>query len=284
MKQSKKQSILLLVTLVLFFTGFVRLVSDAMYAYIGLEIGRFLGPIPSLILPNIFFAGLLMVPLIIFLQPYSQFSKKDMWLLAKRKKRKVITLIVIGYCISSIIAIASSIIIMPTMGQDSKKIDFFVANNKNETLQNYNANLILFLNSNLNCCYNKLESSYKVNGLMYMTLVDPWIANYYGITQADIILYQGWGACGEAAIVLQQIMHDSGYQTRLGTFKGIDHEWAEVKNETQWLIVDPWDIGNLVNTQTLRTEKTDFLHATGVEVQYYNSTNWVDASKEHGYD
>jgi hypothetical protein len=78
-------------------------------------------------------------------------------------------------------------------------------------------------------------------------------------------------------------MHDSGYETRLAHFIGIDHEWVEVKNGTSWLIVDPWYIGNLVDIQTLRNTKHDFQKATGVEVQYYNSSAWVDASKEHGY-
>ncbi len=283
MEHSVKQSILLLVTLVLFFTAFVRFVSVAMESYISLEIGRILGPIPSLIVPSAFFAGLLIVSLKIFLKPYEQFSRKDLWLLVKRNKQKVISLVVIGWCISSIIVIAFSIVVVPTMGQDSQKIDFFVANNKNETLQNYDVNLNIFLNSNLKCSYSKQESAYEVNRLMYMTLADPWIASNYGITQADIILYQGWGACQESAIVLEQVMHDSGYVTRLATFKSADHEWAEVKNGTQWLIVDPWNNSNLVKVQNLKNVNTEFENGKGVNVQYYGSTDWIDDGKEHGY-
>jgi hypothetical protein len=38
--------------------------------------------------------------------------------------------------------------------------------------------------------------------------------------------------------------HNSGYESRIAHFKGVDHEWAEVNNGTNWLIVDPGYIGN----------------------------------------
>jgi hypothetical protein len=168
--------------------------------------------------------------------------------------------------------------------QNAEKISRFVAQNTNETLQSYVGNLTIFLNANLKCCYNKPEMIYKCyENLGFISPIALWVMNLFGINQADYILFQGWGACGEAAIVLEQVMHDSGYQTRVAHFIGVDHEWAEVKNGTNWLIVDPWSNRNLVNIQMLRNMKPEYQHAAGVQVQYYGNTTWVDDSKEYGY-
>jgi hypothetical protein len=144
--------------------------------------------------------------------------------------------------------------------------------------------LTSFLNSNLKSCYGKPEFLFKIDERLSANLLDPWMMKVSGADRADIILYQGWGACGQAAMLLQQVMHDSGYETRLAHFIGVDHEWVEVKNGTKWLIVDPWYIGNLVDTQTLLTVKPDFQRATGVEIQYYNESTWHNDSTDHGYD
>ena len=52
---------------------------------------------------------------------------------------------------------------LPVMGAENKKIQSFVASNKNEDLQTYDEILNYFLNDNLNCCYGRPESIYKVD-------------------------------------------------------------------------------------------------------------------------
>jgi hypothetical protein len=74
----------------------------------------------------------------------------------------------------------------------------------------------------------------------------------------------------------------AGYEVRQAFFKNIDHQWAEVKYNGTWLIVDPWYIGNFVEAQSLKNVKPEFQQASGVEVQYSNGTR-IDASHEHGY-
>ena len=107
------------------------------------------------------------------------------------------------------------------------------------------------------------------------------------VTEADLIVYQGWGSCGEAAILIEELLHLARYETRLAHFKEniIDHAWAEVRQNETWLIVDPWWLtsnGTLVEAINLRNLIPVFRNATGVEVQYPNGTV-ADASEEHGY-
>jgi hypothetical protein len=134
----------------------------------------------------------------------------------------------------------------------------------------------------MNNSYNRPESAFEIDTPIYSTLLDPLVLKFWNITRSDIILYQGWGACGQTATVTQQLLHDSGYITRLAHFKNIDHAWTEVKNNGTWFIVDSGYIGNLVRVDLLKNCKPAFQNATGVEVQYWNGTI-SDASKEHGY-
>jgi hypothetical protein len=250
--------------------------------YVYIEIGRFVGPIVGLIL----IASLSISTYAICNKALSDFkhSMTKMEYSEVLNRKKAACLVMISLSLSILILSAFSLGFVSAANQSNKRIDLFVAQNTNESLQNYEHNLTIFLKANLKCSYNKPEILYKYDeGLVSYSLVGSWIMKVSGINPADFILFQGWGACGEAAIVLEQVMHDSGYETRLAKFKGYDHEWTEVENGTQWLIVDPWDIGNLVSIQTLGNDRSAFPGATGVEVQYYNSTVWVDANKEHGY-
>jgi hypothetical protein len=77
-------------------------------------------------------------------------------------------------------------------------------------------------------------------------------------------------------------MHDAGYTTRRAHFLGVDHSWAEVYWNGQWLIVDPWYIGTLVEIKNLRNLKPDFQNATSVEVIQRNGTV-VDLGGDYGY-
>ena len=209
----------------------------ALYVYI--EIGRFVGPIVGLIL----IASLLTSTYAICKRALSHVeSSIGKVRHAESSKRKLSGLILISLSFSILITSAFSLALVSAADQIDKKIALFVSQNKNDSLQSYEANLVVFLNENLNCSYKSPEILYKFAELsVYYSFVGSWIMKASGVNLSDLILFEGWGACGEAAIVLQQVMHDSGYETRLAQFKDHDHEWAEVENGSQWLIVDPWD-------------------------------------------
>jgi hypothetical protein len=171
---------------------------------------------------------------------------------------------------------------MPQVAQASNKINTLIAENRNLSFQDYVANVTAFLNKNIGAAWDRPEVSFAINRLVCYTLLDPNIMKVWGVTAADLIVYQGWGSCGEAAILIEALLHGAGYETRLAHFKGIDHEWAEVKHNGTWMIVDPWYIGNFVEMQNLKNAKLEFQKASGVEVQYDNGT-MVDASHDHGY-
>jgi hypothetical protein len=190
---------------------------------------------------------------------------------------------VLSLVLSFLVIFAFSAVFMPQVQQAGTKIDSFVAENKGLSFHDYVVNVSSFLENNVRCAYNKPEASFRIDILLSSTLLDPYIMRFYGVTRADLIVYQGWGSCEQAAILIDQLLHDAGYETRQAHFKGnVDHGWAEVKYNGTWLIVDPWYIGNFVSIQNLKTVKPEFQQATGVEVQYDNGTT-IDSSYEHGY-
>jgi hypothetical protein len=203
--------------------------------------------------------------------------------LMKNRIRRVIILSLIISLLSVFLLIASfSLVFMPQVAQAGNKINTFIAENRSLSLQSYVAKVTAFLNNNIGAAWDKPEASFAINRLVCYTLLDPYIMKIWGVTAADLIVYQGWGSCGEAAILIEELLHGAGYETRLAYFKGIDHEWAEAKYNGTWLIIDPWYIGNFVEAQSLKNAKPAFQKASGVEVQYENGTV-VDASHEHGY-
>jgi hypothetical protein len=196
------------------------------------------------------------------------------------KKNKRIVMIFLSVALSFLIEISAIFIFLPNVAQASEKIDIFVANNKGLKLQEYCENITIFLNSYLGAAYKKPEAAFKIDD--QMGLLDYPIMSLWGINEADVIVYQGWGTCGQAAILIEDLLYKGGYETRTATFIGIDHEWAEVFSNGTWYIVDPWYIGVMINAGSLRNLKPAFQQATGVEVTYINGTQ-QDASHEHGY-
>lgn len=175
-----------------------------------------------------------------------------------------------------------SVVLIPQVAQARNKVDAFVAENRSLDFQDYVANVTIFLDNNVRAAWDKPEASLAVNRLVCYTFLDPCILKVYKVSEADVIVHQGWGSCGEAAILIEELLHGAEYPSRLARFKGIDHEWAEAQYNGIWVIVDPWYIGNLVEEQNLKNAKPAFQQASGVEVQYRNGT-WIDASHEHGY-
>ena len=206
----------------------------------------------------------------------------SMRLMKNRTWRVFILSLIISLLSIFLLTASFSLVFMPQVAHAGNKINTFIAENLNLSFQDYVANVTTFLNNSIRAAWDKPEASFAINRLVCYTLLDPHIMKIWGVTAADLIVYQGWGSCGEAAILIEELFHGAGYETRLAFFKGLDHEWAEVNHNGTWVIVDPWYIGNFVEAQNLKNAKPDFQKASGVEVQYENGTT-VDASHDHGY-
>jgi hypothetical protein len=240
------------------------------FAY--LEVGRFIGPIPVLeyFILALFAAA---VSLVSFLASMKLKKKWAVWVSAN---------LVISIVILSAVVFSFTLVFMPQVSQAGKKIDTFITENANSSFQEYVTNLSSFLDNNVGKAYGRPEASFRIDDLISGTLLDPYIMQIWSVTRVDLIIYQGWGSCGQAALLIGELLQRAGYEVRQAFFKNIDHQWAEVKYNGTWLIVDPWYIGNFVEAQNLKNVKPEFQQASGVEVQYSNGTR-IDASHEHGY-
>ena len=274
-----------LVALVFMLSVLALKISSIVWEFSYLTIGRLVGPILGLVISALILIVLMVAPALIvdrFLTSKTNGTLKDLWAFLKMRKKKAMRVVLLGLALFLVVMSLFSLFFLPKLLQAGQKINSFVIESRGLSLQEYVANLTLFLNNNLRSSYNKPENLFKVDEQISYTILDPYILKLAGVTRADLIVYQGWGACGQAAILIEELLHDSGYETRDAHFKGVDHQWAEVKNNGKWSIVDPWYIGNLVEIQQLKNLKPDFQHASGVEVEYPNGTR-VDSSREHGY-
>lgn len=264
---------LLLVTFIIVMVTFSVLFSAIPWAITFLEVGRVIGPIPILeyYIPILFVLSIFLVSFLM--------SKK---LNKHGSIRGLILALILYLMISSSATFSFSLAFMPQVSQAGRKIDTFVRENGKISFGHYVENVTAFLNNNLGQSYNRPEASFMINRIICSTIIDPHVMRIWGVSSADLILYQEWGSCGEAAILIEELLHGAGYETRLAHFKNIDHEWAEVKHNETWWMVDPWYIGKLVEVQSLKGIKPAFQNTSGVEVQYRNGTV-VDVSLEHGY-
>jgi Transglutaminase-like superfamily len=248
-----------------------------------LMIGRIIGPIPGLVLLVAIIVSILLVLAKILddsLRPMAIKTSKELLVLVK--KRKTIARIVLGLVLALIVMVSFSMVFMLQVSQARTRIDNFVAASRNDNFEVYIANVSSFLNANVNNAYNKPEGAFKIDQEIATALLDSNLMKIFEIDRADIIVFQGWGSCGQAAILIEELLRKAGYEARDAYFKNIDHEWAEVYHNGTWLIVDPWYIGNLVDIKDLKNLNADFQKASGVEVRYINGTV-IDASPEHGY-
>ncbi|MBC7131002.1 transglutaminase domain-containing protein [Candidatus Bathyarchaeota archaeon] len=168
------------------------------------------------------------------------------------------------------------------MSEANQKIDTFIAQNESLQFQDYIAAVSLFLDCNVQKAYKKPQALFRIDNYIYSSPLGAYITQQFGFSRASIIVYQGWGTCGQAAILIEELLAKAGYETRQARFKDIDHAWTEVKNNGTWLIIDPWYIGVLQEVQNLKNLRPEFQNATGVIAQYKNGTE-IDASQEHGY-
>jgi hypothetical protein len=266
----------------LFFIAILMLlrISAIPWAFAYLEIGRLIGPIPALIL----LVSILLVLTIIGVH-FLNSTKQDITLRelkALMKKKKTIGMMVLSLLMSLLLIFSFSAVFMSQVSQSSGKIDAFISENVNLDFEDYVSKVCSFLDENLHNAYGKAEVLFKIDIQISSTLLDSYIMGFWKVTRIDLIIYQGWGTCEQAAILIEELLYDAGYETRQAHFKDIIHQWAEVSNNGKWFIIDPWYIGNLVEIQNLRNTKPAFQQASGVEVQYRNGTI-IDASPEHGY-
>lgn len=279
-----KSKIVPLVLMILVFSmiwvGF-RLPSAIPWSFLYIELGKIFGYFPELFLVLIL-AGILFALTTFSARVLKLAKLSNAEFLTLIRKRRTIKLIVLSLVLSLLVILLFSSVFALRIEQVSQKLDTFTAENVNESLQDYVINLQSFLNNNVNNSYNRPEASFEIDNWLYSTLLDPIILKGLGVTRADVIIYQHWGACGQAAIVIEELMHDAGYETRQAHFVDGDHSWAEVNYNGKWLIVDPWYIGNLVEINNLKQLKSEFQNYTSVEVIYRNGTRF-DLGKDYGY-
>jgi len=242
------------------------------WVFIFIEIGRFVGPYPSLIMTSLTMIGVsICLPIV---------SYKT---LAKLKKNTTKWIITTNLVIALIIALMLFSLFTQRISEAHQKINTFIIQNNKLEFHEYVTAVCSFLDSNVKNAYKKPEALFKIDECIYRPIsLGKYVTQQLGFTRADIIVYQGWGTCGQAAILIEELLARAGYETRQAWFKNIDHAWAEVKYNGTWLIIDPWYIGTLKEAQNLKNLRPEFQNATGVIVQYPDGTK-KDASQEHGY-
>lgn len=241
------------------------------WTFIYLEVGKFAGPYVSLSFLVFILLGIIMcIPLFSCLISIKLEKNKKGWM------------VVLSLVMAFLVMLSLSLIFMLRVSEASRKIDTFIAENANLDFHDYIIEVSSFLEKNVGKAYKKPEACFRIDNYIYGTYLGSYVVKTWGATRAALIVYQGWGTCEQAAIVIEELLHDAGYETRQARFKNLDHQWAEVSYNGTWLIVDPWYIGNFVEIQNLKVVKPAFQQASGVWVLYNNGTV-VDSSTEHGY-
>jgi hypothetical protein len=175
-----------------------------------------------------------------------------------------------------------SLMFMQRVSEAGQKIDIFIDENEHLDFHDYIVSVSSFLDNNVQKAYRKPEALFRIDNYVYSTFLGAHVMQLWETSRADLIVYQGWGTCEQAAILIEELLQGTGYETRQAFFKNIDHQWTEVKYNETWLIIDPWYIGNFIEAQNLKNAKPQFQDATGVIVQYRNGTR-IESSQEHGY-
>jgi len=147
-----------------------------------------------------------------------------------------------------------------------------------------------YIDSRLGWSWNNPMSALEIDNMLFP--IDYWLLGRLGFTQAHVILWQGWGSCGEHAIVTAYLLHRLGYTVRVARFNNIDHTWAEVYVNGSWYIVDPWYIGIVYEEQyqgnkylvpiNVLASLKDFSGNHRVLCGYLDGGE-MDCTSEHGY-
>lgn len=249
-------------------------ISSSPFWFTYLEIGKLVGPVFGLILLRVL---LVVTPFGLFAIFYPHISRS--MILSKLKTRRIQKLIILSSIISLILVVLLQFGFLLRVSQE--EIDNFVNQNAGVDLESFVNNIPDFLEENIRSAYKRPEALFRIDLEVFNSIIDYQMMKCMGITRADLIIYQGWGTCGQTAVVIEQLLHEFGYDSRRAWFIGRDHEWAEVKNDTgKWQIIDPY-IGYLIDIEDLGSDQR-FSDASGAIVRFRNGTI-VDMSEEHGY-
>jgi len=261
--------------LLLVFTG--TRISSIPFWFIYLDVGRVIGPIYGLILLIFSAISVFMTFFWIF---YSR-HMTDKMIFSKLKLKRIQKLIFMSLIICLIIFSLLPFVFLLRVSEVDE-IDGFIRQNSGADLPSFVNNISSFLSDNIQSSYRKPEALFEIDQQVFNSILDYHIMETLGITRADVIIYQGWGSCGQVAFVIEELLYEFGYDSRRATFIGIDHAWAEVYYEGEWQIVDPWYIGNMVKIQDLSDLKPQFKDALGVEVMFRNGSI-ANLSEDYGY-
>jgi hypothetical protein len=151
------------------------------WTFVYLEVGRFIGPIPIL---EYFILALFTVTV----------SLVSFFVSMKLKKKWIVwvfTNLVISIAVISLVIISFSVVFMPQVSHAGKKIDAFMDENANLSFQDYVTSVSSFLSDDVGAAYGKPEASFRIDNWISRTLLDPYIMQIWGVTRADLIVYQG---------------------------------------------------------------------------------------------
>jgi len=207
------------------------------------------------------------------------------------KSNPKLTYKILGGVLSTLL-LAEFITPVVTLWTVDSKIDTAIIDARS-LLKSHNASIECAVQRVTNFVDREVKNSYG-HPFESMFEIDNWLRplNYYilslfGFERAHVVVFQGWGSCGQYAIVTEYMLRNLGFDTRRARFIDRDHEWAEIRINGTWFIVDPWFIAHSFNNSILVPARLlataeKFKANKGVLVTYPNGTI-TDASPEHGY-
>jgi len=156
----------------------------------------------------------------------------------------------------------------------------------NRSVEDLVRKITYFVDSEVKVSYSRPESALEID--IMLTPIDYCLLGICGFDRAHVILFQGWGSCGQYARVTEYLLVRSRFSTRCAKFKDIDHEWVEVYINGTWFIIDPWYIAHYFNNSIMipahRLSTAVIFENSGGVIVYYRNGTQIDASAEHGYD
>ncbi|GEM_PF-5014094 len=199
------QAYLVLVNLLLYLI--VALFTIIPWAFIYLEIGRYSGPWLASALTSLVFTLMSICTTI--------FSFKS---IRKIKKNTMKWTIFTNLIITLIIIFLLFLLFTQQALETHQKIDTFITQHQNMEFHQYVSEVCSFLNNNVKNAYKKPEACFKIYESIYSPIsLGKYVTQQLGFTRADIIVYQGWGTCGQAAILIEELLAKAGYETRRPT-------------------------------------------------------------------
>ncbi|MCW4006851.1 MAG: hypothetical protein NWF04_09735 [Candidatus Bathyarchaeota archaeon] len=195
----------------------------------------------------------------------------------------VFSVFCLSILICAVLYLAPLIVFLPQVTAVGANIDQFVTENEKTNLPDIITHLRNFLtDNNYQCSWEKNESVFEIDRFVFTNYVDKLLVESFGISRGDLILFQGWGACGQTAILTEEILSKCGYETRRASFLGLDHSWAEVMYNGNWTIVDPGWSKSVVDIHNLGEYYPEYRLATGVKIIFANGTI-INEYLEYGY-